>query len=428
MKRRLLIFGGNYMIVKERLMDMFARMRKFSAQGEGPGVYRLAFTDADWQARGYLTGLMREIGLSVREDAFGNVVGRWEGTEPSLPAVMFGSHADSVPNGGNYDGVLGILAAIETVRSLKEDGFCPEHPLEVALFMCEESSRFGAATLGSRAMLGELSPDDAKRLTDRGGVALYDALKDRGLSPDALGKPLYEGDVKAFFEVHIEQGKVLEHEKKSVGIVTGIAAPTRFRVKLTGSADHSGATPMPLRHDAACAAAEIVLDAERLATAEQEPPAVATVGVLQIAPGVMNVIPGGAELGVDIRSIDGATKKRVADKLKDAVSEICARRGITFEIVPISDERPVAIRPAVLDFLEKICREDGGSYMRLPSGAGHDAMHWAERVPTGMLFIPCRDGVSHNPEEYAAPEDIVNAVRLLEKAVRAASRKNVTFA
>ncbi len=416
------------MIVKERLMDMFARMRKFSAQGEGPGVYRLAFTDADWQARGYLTGLMREIGLSVREDAFGNVVGRWEGTEPSLPAVMFGSHADSVPNGGNYDGVLGILAAIETVRSLKEDGFCPEHPLEVALFMCEESSRFGAATLGSRAMLGELSPDDAKRLTDRGGVALYDALKDRGLSPDALGKPLYEGDVKAFFEVHIEQGKVLEHEKKSVGIVTGIAAPTRFRVKLTGSADHSGATPMPLRHDAACAAAEIVLDAERLATAEQEPPAVATVGVLQIAPGVMNVIPGGAELGVDIRSIDGATKKRVADKLKDAVSEICARRGITFEIVPISDERPVAIRPAVLDFLEKICREDGGSYMRLPSGAGHDAMHWAERVPTGMLFIPCRDGVSHNPEEYAAPEDIVNAVRLLEKAVRAASRKNVTFA
>ena len=416
------------MIVKERLMDMFARMRKFSAQGEGPGVYRLAFTDADWQARGYLTGLMREIGLSVREDAFGNVVGRWEGTEPSLPAVMFGSHADSVPNGGNYDGVLGILAAIETVRSLKEDGFCPEHPLEVALFMCEESSRFGAATLGSRAMLGELSPDDAKRLTDRGGVALYDALKDRGLSPDALGKPLYEGDVKAFFEVHIEQGKVLEHEKKSVGIVTGIAAPTRFRVKLTGSADHSGATPMPLRHDAACAAAEIVLDAERLATAEQEPPAVATVGVLQIAPGVMNVIPGGAELGVDIRSIDGATKKRVADKLKDAVSEICARRGITFEIVPISDERPVAIRPAVLDFLEKICREDGGSYMRLPSGAGHDAMHWAERVPTGMLFIPCRDGVSHNPEEYAAPEDIVNAVRLLEKAVRAASSKNVTFA
>ncbi len=416
------------MIVKERLMDMFARMRKFSAQGEGPGVYRLAFTDADWQARGYLTGLMREIGLSVREDAFGNVVGRWEGTEPSLPAVMFGSHADSVPNGGNYDGVLGILAAIETVRSLKEDGFCPEHPLEVALFMCEESSRFGAATLGSRAMLGELSPDDAKRLTDRGGVALYDALKDRGLAPDALGKPLYEGDVKAFFEVHIEQGKVLEHEKKSVGIVTGIAAPTRFRVKLTGSADHSGATPMPLRHDAACAAAEIVLDAERLATAEQEPPAVATVGVLQIAPGVMNVIPGGAELGVDIRSIDGATKKRVADKLKDAVSEICTRRGITFEIVPISDERPVAIRPAVLDFLEKICREDGGSYMRLPSGAGHDAMHWAERVPTGMLFIPCRDGVSHNPEEYAAPEDIVNAVRLLEKAVRAASRKNVTFA
>lgn len=416
------------MIVKERIMDMFARMRSMSGQGEGPGVYRLAFTDADWQARSYLTALIREIGLSVREDAFGNVVGRWEGTEPSLPAVMFGSHADSVPNGGNYDGVLGILAAIETVRSLKEEGFRPEHSLEVALFMCEESSRFGAATLGSRAMLGELSTDDARRLTDKAGVTLYDALRGRGLAPDALGKPLYEGDVKAFFEVHIEQGKVLEHEKKSIGVVTGIAAPTRFRVRLTGNADHSGATPMTLRHDAACAAAEIVLAAERFAAAEKEPPAVATVGVLEIAPGAMNVIPGSAELGVDIRSIDGATKKRVAEKWKDAVSEICKRRGVACELVPISDERPVAIRPSVQDFLDGICREDGCSYMRLPSGAGHDAMHWAERVPTGMLFIPCRDGVSHNPEEYAAPEDIVNAVRLLEKAVRAASKKEVTFA
>ena len=416
------------MIVKERLMDMFARMRTFSGEGVGPGVYRLAFTDADWQARGYLIGMMKEIGLSVREDAFGNVIGRWEGAEPSLPAVMFGSHADSVPNGGNYDGVLGVLAAIETVRSLKEDGFRPEHPLEIALFMCEESSRFGAATLGSRAMLGELSAEDAQRLKDKDGATLYEVLQGRGLVPDALGKPLYEGGAKAFFEVHIEQGKVLEHEKKSVGVVTGIAAPTRFRVRLTGNADHSGATPMALRHDSACAAAEIVLTAERLAVAESAPPAVATVGVLQIAPGVMNVIPGGAELGVDIRSIDGATKTRVADKLKAAVSDICERRGVVSEIVPISDERPVAIRPSVLDFLDGICREAGCSYMRLPSGAGHDAMHWAERVPTGMLFIPCRDGVSHNPEEYAAPDDILNAVRLLEKAVREASKKDVTFA
>ena len=221
---------------------------------------------------------------------------------------------------------------------------------------------------------------------------------------------------------------MLEHEKKSIGVVTGIAAPTRFRVRLTGNADHSGATPMTLRHDAACAAAEIVLAAERFAAAEKEPPAVATVGVLEIAPGAMNVIPGGAELGVDIRSIDGATKKRVAENLKDAISEICKRRDVAFELVPISDERPVAIRPTVQDFLDGICREDGCSYMRLPSGAGHDAMHWAERVPTGMLFSPCRDGVSHNPEEYAAPEDIVNAVRLLEKAVREASKKDVTFA
>ncbi|MBQ7516477.1 MAG: M20 family metallo-hydrolase [Schwartzia sp.] len=413
------------MIDRARLEAQFAHMRGISAPGEGgPGIYRLAFTDADWQGRTYLMRLMQEAGLALREDAFGNVIGRMEGTDPALPVVLFGSHADSVPGGGNFDGVLGILAAIETARSLNEDGFRPEHPLEVVLFLCEESSRFGAATLGSRAMLGELTVEEAHRYRDKDGISLYKAMTARGLEPEALGKPLHPGPVKAFFEVHIEQGKVLEHEGKEIGLVTGIAAPTRFRVRLTGSADHSGATPMALRHDAACAAAEIVLAAEVLAQAENDPPAVATVGMLQIEPGVMNVIPGTATLGVDIRSIDDDVKARVAKRLQRRVREIGERRGVAVDIEPISDERPVAISPKVLDFLEEIARESGCSYRRMPSGAGHDAMHWAERVPAGMLFIPCKDGLSHNPNESAKMEDILTVTRLLEKAVRRASRKD----
>ncbi len=412
------------MIDRARLEAQFAHMKAISGFGEGPGIYRMAFTDADWQGRTYLMRLMWEAGLSLREDAFGNVIGRMEGTDPTLPAVLFGSHADSVPGGGNFDGVLGILAAIETARSLTEEGFRPEHPLEVVLFLCEESSRFGAATLGSRAMLGALTVEETHRYRDKDGVSLYKAMMARGLAPDALGKPLYTGPVKAFFEVHIEQGKVLEHEGKEIGIVTGIAAPTRFRVRLTGSADHSGATPMELRHDAACAAAEIVLAAELLAQAESAPPAVATVGMLQISPGAMNVIPGSAVLGVDVRSIDAAVKTRVAKRLQTRARDIGARRGIDVDIEPISDERPAVISPKVLDFLEAVAKDSGCSYRRMPSGAGHDAMHWAERVPTGMLFIPCKDGLSHNPDESAKMEDILTVTRLLEEVVRRASRRD----
>ncbi len=416
------------MIIKDRLAAQFARMKEISTPGSGPGIYRLAFTDADWQGRAYLMELMQEAGLSLREDAFGNVIGRLEGKDPTLPAVLFGSHGDSVPGGGNYDGVLGILAAIETARSLSEEGFQPDHPLEVVLFMCEESSRFGAATLGSRAMLGELTAEDANRRRDKDGVTLAQAMTARGLHPEKLGTPLYTGPVKAFFEVHIEQGRVLEHEGQTIGLVTGIAAPTRFWIHLTGRADHSGATPMGLRQDAVCAASEIVLAAEALAREETDPPAVATVGILRAEPGVMNVIPGNTTLGVDIRSIAAETKARVAARLQERAREIGARRSIGVTIEAISDERPVAISPKILDFLEAIARESGCAYRRMPSGAGHDAMHWAERVPTGMLFIPCRDGLSHNPNEFAKMEDILTVTQLLEKAIRQASRKDILLA
>ena len=415
------------MISRDRLAAHFAAMARITAASDKPGIFRLAFTDSDWEGRSRLMHWMEEAGLSLRTDTFGNVIGRRAGKNDTLPAVMFGSHADSVPGGGNFDGVFGILAAIEVMTSLKEDGFLSDHPLEAALFMCEESSRFGAATLGSRAMCGQLSAVDLHRLKDADGTSLYEALNWRGLDPAHIEDAAYTAPLKAFFEVHIEQGKVLETTHTSIGVVTGIAAPTRLRVHLHGHADHSGATPMDMRQDGSCAAAEIILLVEKLAAARKEPPAVGTVGVVQVSPGAMNVIPGEVTLGIDIRSISQETKTEVVRDLKDGIAAIGARRHIPYDIETVTDEPPVTIAPAVVDLLSQICQEAGQSFRQMPSGAGHDAMHWAARCPTGMLFIPCRGGISHHPDEYASLDDIVRGTQLLEAAIRRVSRRDFSF-
>ena len=415
------------MVSKERLSRDLAEMAKCSDTQGTAGITRLAFTDSDWQGRAYIIGQMKELGLTVRIDAFGNVIGRWAGSREDLPAVLFGSHGDSVPHGGNYDGVVGVLAALEVIRSLKEEGFAPEHSLEVVLFMCEESSRFGAATLGSRAMLGRLSQADLQRLQDAQGKTLYAVLQERGLQPENVGTVTYPVPPKAFFEVHIEQGKVLEHQGISLGVVTGIAAPTRLRLHLHGKADHSGATPMGLRQDGLCAAAEVVLKLEELAAAMQEIPVVGTVGILKVQPCVMNVIPGECELGIDIRSISAAAKDKVETALRQAIAEICQRRHIPYDIEVVSKETPVAMRPEMVAFLQDICRKSGAECITMPSGAGHDAMHWAESTPTGMLFIPCKDGISHNAAEFADIEDIVNVTKVLAAAVKEAAQGGQKF-
>ena len=415
------------MISRERMARDFAAMEKCSDTAGAEGITRLAFTDSDWQGRAYIIKEMKAAGLTVREDAFGNVIGRLAGTQNDLPPVLFGSHGDSVPSGGNYDGAVGILSALEVIRSLQEEGFVPEHPLEVVLFMCEESSRFGAATLGSRAMRGKLSLEDLQRLQDAGGKKLYEVLQARGLQPDNLEFARYPQPPKAFFEVHIEQGKVLEHAKIPLGVVTGIAAPTRLRLHLHGKADHSGATPMNLRHDGLCAAAEIVLKLEALAGAQTEPPVVGTVGILKVHPGVMNVIPGECELGIDIRSISAAAKDKVEGELRQALEEICQRRQMEYDIEEISKEVPVEMRPGMVDFLTERCRQAGEACLAMPSGAGHDAMHWADFAPVGMIFIPCKEGISHNPAEDASLDDIVKVAKVLEEAVKAASSKSTVF-
>ena len=404
------------MIQKERLQKDFDAMAQLTGLGEG--INRLAFTEADWEGRQYIIDRMTDAGLDVEIDEFGNVVGYKVGTNPDLPVVMVGSHTDSVPNGGNYDGVAGVLSAIEVVRSIIDDGFEHEHTIAVVDFMCEESSRFDAATLGSMAMRGKLTLNDLHRLVDKQGISLYDALKERKLHPDDLESMAYNRPVKAFIEMHIEQGKVLEHEQKQIGIVSGIAAPERFYVTIRGNADHSGATPMNLRHDALCGSSKIILGIEEVTSMQEEPSVVGTVGIAKVVPGAMNVIPGSVKLGVDIRSISKVARDSVVFLIKELIDVIAEKRGLSYTIEPIAQDHPVAMHPAMIREIEEAVKSVGVDYMTMSSGAGHDAMHWTEVAPTGMIFIPCRDGISHNPAEFAAMNDIVVGAEVLETVIK----------
>ena len=404
------------MIQRERLVKDFEAMAQLTAPGEG--INRLAFTDADWAGRQYIIDRMTDAGLSVEIDDFGNVIGYKIGKKPDLPAVMVGSHTDSVPNGGNYNGVVGVLSAIEVIRSMIDDGYEHDHTIAVVSFMCEESGRFGNATLGSKAMRGELTLQDLHHLVDKQGISLYEALKGRNLNPDGIETMAYKRPVKSFTEIHIEQGKVLEHEQKTIGIVTGIAAPERFYVTIRGNADHSGATPMNLRHDALCGASKIILGIEEIASMQEEPPVVGTVGIVEVTPGAMNVIPGAVKLGVDIRSISKVARNSVVTLVKEFIDITAEKRGLSYTIETIAQDHPVEMHPAMIREIEEAIKSVGVEYMTIPSGAGHDAMHWAEVVPTGMIFIPCRDGISHNPAEFAEMDDIVTGAAVLDKVLR----------
>ncbi|MDR3348225.1 MAG: Zn-dependent hydrolase [Acidaminococcales bacterium] len=401
-----------------------AILRTFSLPGAG--VTRFAFSDEDWRARAFIMDEMKKAGLSVRSDNFGNVIGRRAGSDPNAAAVMMGSHLDSVPNGGAFDGTVGVLSALAAIKEMNEQGVDNYHPIEMVVFMAEESSRFGAATLGSKAMCGLLLAEDLKNIRDKEKTPLYDVLRSRGFDPDRIADAVYRGSVKVFFELHIEQGKALEAAGKQIGVVTGIAAPTRLRVLLHGHADHSGATPMGMRHDGLCAAAEIILAVEKLA-AESDPPCVGTVGIIRTVPCVMNVIPGETELGIDLRSIYADAKKTLAGKLRDRIGEIAGKRDIPFTVDILADDTPVRLNESVIGFLAGICAKRGCRYMKMPSGAGHDAMHWAVGHPTGMLFVPCKNGVSHHPDEYAATEDIAAGTRILYDAVCRAADKDTIF-
>ncbi|HSB78241.1 MAG TPA: Zn-dependent hydrolase [Candidatus Methylomirabilis sp.] len=405
----------------DRLMADLEAFSALGGDGQG-GVTRLAFTPIDQAARRLFQDRLAAAGLAVRLDAMGNVFGRREGREAGLPPLLLGSHLDSVPSGGRFDGPLGVLSALEVVRMLEDARTETRRPIEIACFVAEESSRFGSGTLGSKAVVGRLTPEMLEGIRDADGRSLSEVLRECGLSPDRLGEVRRRpGEYHAYLELHLEQGAVLEHAAIPVGLVTGIAAPTRFRVTYTGRADHSGATPMGLRRDALVAGAELVLGVRRIVLAHGSPTSVGTVGVLRVLPGAMNVIPGQASLGIDLRDIDAEAKRRIAKKVLAAVRRIARKWKVDVSVESLADEAPVPLPERIRQISRAACRACGVPFLELPSGAGHDAMYLAEIAETGMIFVRCREGISHNPAEFVDPQDAAaGAAVLAETALRLA--------
>jgi hydantoinase/carbamoylase family amidase len=395
------------------LDDAIAELARFNDDPDAGGITREVYTPTYAAALEWVAERMRAAGLETRLDAVGNLFGRWPGTEPGAPVVLTGSHVDTTLNAGRYDGVLGVLGAIEAVRALRDRGVVPRRSIELVAWAGEEP-RFGTGCVGSRAAAGELARADLDRLRDRAGVSMADALRKAGFDPDRLADARIDpATVHALVELHIEQGIVLETHGEDVGVVTAIAAPHDFRLTFRGAATHAGATPMGLRRDALAGAAEAMLVIERLAQQSPSATTVATVGVLRARPGAINVVPGEVELDVDVRDSDLAAREQVVDAIVTAASEVAQRRGLEAEVAPIVDDVPVQCDALVVEAAQAACGELGLDFRAMTSGAYHDAMIMGRRVPVGMLFVPSVGGVSHHPDEYTAPEDLDRGVRVL---------------
>jgi allantoate deiminase len=387
----------------ERLWRRLFDLGEIDRQREG-GVTRLSFTDEERAAKDRVASYMDEAGLSVREDAAGNLFGRREGRNADLPSVLVGSHVDSVYNGGDFDGPLGVLAGVEVLQTMQERGVETDHPIEVVAFTDEEGARFSFGMIGSRALAGKLTPEDLTEHEDADGVSIAEAMREYGLDPECIDEAARpEGSVKAYVELHIEQGRVLESEDLPAGVVTGIAGPVWLRFVLEGETGHAGATPMGLRRDALAAAAEIMGLIE--AGASETGTSVGTVGQLSLEPGGINIIPGRVEFSLDLRDIDEGVRDRVEEGILEGAREVCERRGVGLEIEALQRLAPAPCSELVRDAIGRACERLDIRVHTLPSGAGHDGMQLTGLCPMGMIFIRSKDGVSHSPDEWSAKED-----------------------
>lgn len=408
-------------INSERVAELLKGLAQFSLK-DGEGVTRLAYSELDKAAQMWLLKEIEYLNLQVREDAVGNVFLRREGLNAELPPVATGSHLDTVIHGGPYDGMCGVVGALEALHMLQDEQLL--RSIEVIIFRAEESSRFGYATIGSKLMTGSANPDSFDKGSKKGDLSFKEALKAWGCNPDdyaqAVKKP---GAYKSFTEIHIEQGKVLEETKTQLGIVHNIAAPTRFKIHIKGMADHSGATPMGFRRDALVSAAKLILAIEDAAMAEKENGTVGTVGVVDIDPGSINVVPGAVTLWVDVRGVDVESIKRTVAEIDQCAASVAVTDRVGVNIEVLTADKPVALSEELAEQSAAICAAKGFTYRHMNSGAGHDAMHMAKLCPTTMLFIPCKGGISHNPAEYAKNEDICRAIEVLAEILKKEASK-----
>ena len=394
-------------IDRKRLEQSMEDLGRIGATERG-GLTRLALSDEDKRGRDLLVRWMREARLRVTVDQMGNIFGERAG-QPGLPPVMMGSHADSVPTGGKYDGQLGVLCALETIRVLNDHRVRTRHPVTMVVFTNEEGARFQPAMIASGVMAGKIALEDAYNVRDKDGIRLVDELERIGY----LGsEPCVPRPFRAYLELHIEQGPFLEEEGLAVGVVEGIVAIAWSRLTIHGVQDHAGPTPMRIRHDALVAAAEVIGGVRRIAR-EIGGELVTTIGNLVVTPNIVNAIPGKVTLSIDMRDPSDATLDRAQARLAPIVREACEREGVRYELENYWRVPYTPFDREVVDTVERAARAAGARHRRIRSGAGHDAQYMAAIGPTGMVFVPSHDGRSHCEEEFTPIDDIEYGARTL---------------
>jgi ureidoglycolate amidohydrolase len=403
-------------------IDQSRLARELDALGEiseaqPPVVTRVVYTPADVRGREYVKNLCRQAGLTLRDDPAGNTFARWIGADPSLAPVGTGSHVDAIPNAGRYDGTVGVLGGLEAIRALQRAGFRPKRGLELLIFASEEPTRFGIGCLGSRLLAGLLDASAGARLKDREGVSLDQARTAAGLTGSLEDVRLPPGYYSAFAELHIEQGPLLEQRGVPLGVVTAIAAPAGLKIWIEGEGGHAGAVLMPARKDAFLAAAEIALAVEAGARSTGSVDTVGTVGVCEVFPGAVNSIPSRVRIEVDVRDIDQARRDSVLAKIAAACQEVAHRRGVAVRTEVVNADPPAQCSPAVVEALASACDTHRLRYDRMISRAYHDSLFMSGIAPAAMLFIPCRGGVSHRPDEYSSPQAIAQGTLVLAEAL-----------
>jgi ureidoglycolate amidohydrolase len=399
-----------------RLSRELAALATFS-DAPPPAVTRVVFTDMDRRARAFVKDLCAEAGFAAREDAVGNTFARWAGTEPGLPAVATGSHIDAIPNAGRFDGTVGVLGGLEAMRALARAGFQPRRSIELILFTSEEPTRFGIGCLGSRLLAGALDEATISRLKDADGRTLDDVRRAAGFIGDLSSVQQPQGTYVAFVELHIEQGPILEQHGIDIGIVTAIAAPASLRIFIEGEGGHAGAVLMPDRRDAFLAAAEVALAIEGAARGTGSVDTVATTGVCEVFPGAVNSVPSRVRLEVDVRDIDVERRDSVLRRIAEAGRRVAAARRVSVRMEPTNTDPPARCAPDVVDAIVAACDARGIPYERMISRAYHDSLFMSRIVPMAMIFVPCRAGVSHRPDEYASPEAIAQGATVLADAL-----------
>ena len=406
----------NLAIDQDRLNQELETLGGIS-EAPAPVVTRVVFTEADCRAREFVKSLCREAGLIIREDAVGNTFACWEGAEPKLAAVATGSHIDAIPNAGRYDGTVGVLGGLEAIRALMRSGFRPHRSIELLIFTSEEPTRFGIGCLGSRLLSGLLDASAGQRLQDRNGASLDEVRSKVGFAGALSAIRLPIGYYSAFVELHIEQGPLLEQHMNQLGVVTAIAAPASLKMWIEGEGGHAGAVLMPDRRDAFLAAAEISLAVELAARESGSVDTVATVGVCDVFPGAVNSIPSRVRLEIDVRDIDQDRRDEVLHIITSSSGRLAARRHVHVQAEVVNADPPAQCAPVVVEALIAACQKHSVRYERMVSRAYHDSLFMSRIAPTAMLFIPCRGGVSHRPDEYASPDDIARGTLVLAETL-----------